>query len=59
MDLLRKLLLNGKYFLLSTSLKQVLGSSDQLEHKALRNLNSLIIATVVYSLWRERNSRIF
>lgn len=37
----------------------MLGSVDNLDHKALRMLNCLITAVTVYSIWREHNLRFF
>lgn len=57
MELIMNLLPNGKFFLMETSLHQILNSKDFLEHKALKRLNSLTISVAIYSLWKERNLR--
>lgn len=58
MALVRNLLLNGSFFLFQVTLQQVLASTKNLEHKALKNLNCLITSVLVYKICMERNLRI-
>lgn len=59
MELVRTLLHDGNFFLLQSTLRQVLGIIVVFEHIILRNICSLIVVVIVYMLWIERNVRIY
>lgn len=56
MNMSRTLQPNRKFFLLQTSLLQILRASNSLVQKALRNLICLINVVIFYMFWRKRNN---
>lgn len=57
MELIRRLLPYVNFYLMHTTLQHILGSFENLEHKPIKILNYLIIATYVYELWKKMNKR--
>lgn len=55
MNLIQSMLMIESFFLIDTSLPQVLASLNTLDCIAIRNLNYLILAITIYELWKERN----
>lgn len=58
MKVLQNSFTKGNFFLFPVRLQQVYEFISTLDHQALRNLSSLVVAVTIYKLWCERNVRL-
>lgn len=56
---IKTLLPNGNFFLFPPTLHSVLAAASLMSHKVLNRLYLLIMSVAVYSIWCERNNRLF
>lgn len=57
-NMIKTLLPYGNFFMLEPSLHQVLHQAQFLGHKVIKRIYLLIVTTMIYIIWKERNARL-